>query len=91
MRRTKGWWAQLTAPERSELVYLERAATRGGGGAGGSGLPEGYYCCAGCSDPTSGTLCTYCGGRIDALIAKANDGWYPAAEMMGTIGGYYDV
>jgi len=28
MRRTKEWWARLTADERSELVYIERNASQ---------------------------------------------------------------
>lgn len=89
MRRTKGWWAQLTAPERSELVALERANHKSGSTWN---LPDGYHECGGCSTPASGWgLCTLCGNRVDALIAKANAAWYPAAEMMGTIGGYYDA
>lgn len=67
MRRTKGWWAQLAAAERSLLVRLERARC-----AWGSVLEPSF--CAICRNPTrySG-LCTNCDTKLNALIAKAND------------------
>lgn len=70
MRRTKGWWAQLTAEERSTIVYLERADKHGGSGWN---LPPGYRDCGGCSQPTMFNICIACGTRLDKLIAKANN------------------
>jgi len=71
MRRTKEWWGMLTALERSELVTLERASSKGGEYQGWN-LPPGYGDCALCSTPTRGNLCGNCLDRLIALIEKAD-------------------
>ena len=72
MRRTKEWWARLDKYERGYLVYLERVQHKYY--SGGGYLPDDCSECSGCSQPMlgGGGLCATCGGRLDALIAKAN-------------------
>lgn len=83
MKRTKEWWARLTKAERSELVYLERTESRGGGGRS-SYLPDDCSECPNCSTPHVGYgLCPSCSKRLHALLWKANGGLFviTAAEI----------
>ena len=73
MKRTKEWWACLTKAERSELVHLERAESRGSGGHS-SYLPDDCSECPNCSTPCLGYgLCPLCLKRLDGLIQKASE------------------
>lgn len=72
MRRTKEWWAVLTAEERNELVYLERAKKHCGG-LGGY-LPDDCGECGYCSQPClGGGLCPPCLHRLIFLVGKADN------------------
>ena len=71
MRRTRAWWARLSAGERSELVALERADACWAKGSGAY-LPEGYSECNYCSTPGQGPLCNACLWRLVALTAKGD-------------------
>lgn len=72
MKRSKQWWKGLTKEERSELVYLERAGSKYGGG-GSAYLPEGYSDCQACGTPTTGSLCDFCLHRLIKLTDKADN------------------
>ena len=99
MRRTKEWWAMLTAYERGVLWYLERATQS----YGSAYLPTGYSECSFCSIPTySGGLCSKCYDEwhhlthkpVRLLIRKrayeiaAKNGWPPRrARYLARTGG----
>lgn len=69
MRRDKKWWNRLSSQERSELVWLERDANRGGRS---SMIPDDCFECGSCSTPHAGYgLCPLCSRRLGLLIAKA--------------------
>ena len=73
MKRTAVWWANLTASERSELVWLERSSKQHGGYGGGGYLPDDCGECPYCSTPHLGTgLCPPCLDRLIGLIRKAD-------------------
>ena len=99
MRRTKEWWAVLTAYERSRLWWLERAE---GQWAYSPFLPFGYGECPMCSEPTSGDLCMTCLKELIRLTHKpvrllirkrayeiaAQNGWTPRrAKYLARTGG----
>lgn len=70
MRRTKEWWARLTADERSRLYWLEEGERHGGSGWN---LPEGFSDCGFCSTPTRwGGLCAACSAKLGVLLDKAD-------------------
>jgi len=73
MKRTKEWWARLTARERSELVMLERDDSQSGGWGRSPYLPDDCSECGHCSTPHSGYgLCPLCSRRLNNLIRKAS-------------------
>ncbi len=70
-RRTKAWWAALTALERCELSWLDKAAKHGGPRM--RCLPK-RRMCGYCLDiiPEEHNLCSSCNATRQAIIAKAN-------------------
>jgi len=75
MKRTKEWWARLTAQERSRLVYLESSEKHAGPLGAGGYLPDDCRECGSCSTPTAGFggLCRYCLEELIALLRKADN------------------
>ena len=101
MRRTKEWWAMLTAYERYRawhLIRLQNSFSYTGGS-----LPDGYGDCPMCSTPSSGGgLCNWCWDELDHLLHKpvrllirkhayeiaAQNGWPPRrAKYLARTGG----
>lgn len=69
MRRNKAWWGRLNSQERSELVWLEQGANRGGRS---SMIPDDCSECGSCGSPHLGySLCPLCSRRWRSLITKA--------------------
>ena len=68
MKRTKEWWARLTAEERSELMRLEKSMHWRQ-----ERLEGGYSWCTGCGDLISGSgLCVNCYSDLVELKAKGD-------------------
>lgn len=73
MRRTKKWWACLTPDERSELVYLERAANKSSGIGSSPYMPDDCGECTRCGQPTTAyDLCPNCLGELIRICNKAD-------------------
>jgi len=73
MKRTESWWQNLTAEERSTLVYLERSANLRT--SMGGYLPDDCSSCSACGGPMMGCgLCSWCSSELDELIRKADSG-----------------
>ena len=72
MRRTKEWWAALTADERAHLVFIERNANGGVNYGGGGYLPDDVGECPACGQLSRYGLCGYCSDSLEKYIAKAN-------------------
>jgi hypothetical protein len=71
MKRTRQWWAALTADERAMLVDLEKANNKAGGAS--AYLPDDCRECTFCGTPgLIGGLCPDCANFLEDLKAKAN-------------------
>ena len=70
MKRTKEWWARLSAEERSKLVSIERSESSAYGAGGW--IPDDCCECGACGTPHIGSgLCEACLSELLTLRAKA--------------------
>lgn len=71
MRRTKEWWARLTAQERKELVWMEKYNNTYG--RMGGYYPDDCSECTACGNAMLGSgMCPWCRNRCQELVDKAN-------------------